>query len=98
MRVHIPTSHPVFVARSDLAALFLLWRVRSSSSAGVRRRSRSSSRRFRRRFLTLIPEGANDDVTAYILQLNGAKAGTTPLARNTNATVRFVTGASEGRK
>jgi hypothetical protein len=38
------------------------------------------------------------NITAYTLQWNGAKAGTTPLARNTNEIVRSVTGASDGRK
>ena len=58
--------------------------------------------RFQETVPYFIPEGANDEttvnITAYILQLNGAKAGTTPLARNTNGAVRSVTGASEGRK
>ncbi len=41
------------------------------------------------------PEGMNDEttvnITAYVLQVNGAKAGSRPLTRTTEATVRSIT-------
>ncbi len=41
------------------------------------------------------PEGMNDEttvnITAYVLQVNGAKAGTRPLTRTTEATVSSIT-------
>ena len=41
------------------------------------------------------PEGMNDEttvnITAYVLQVNGARAGTLPLTRTTNALVSSLT-------
>ena len=41
------------------------------------------------------PEGMNDEttvnITAYVLQVNGAKAGTTPMTRSTEAVVSSLT-------
>jgi mono/diheme cytochrome c family protein len=51
--------------------------------------------RFQETVVSFPPEGMNDettvDITAYVLQVNGAKAGNRPLTRTTDAIVRSIT-------
>jgi mono/diheme cytochrome c family protein len=60
--------------------------------------------RFQETVVSFPPEGMNDEttvnITAYVLQVNGAKAGNRPLTRATDAIVSSITGdghAASGR-